>query len=205
MRGITNRIDVRSIRREQILEAAEQLAIERGWEQITILDICQKAGVSSGVLTYHFKNKDEILYTLLDVFIGRIDLHLNTATRGRMSLQEDINGFLQGLETLLVSEPHFPYLLIHFAAASLNRPKIAEKLKTLFAGFRHRKLEEWNAAGILTNREKDDNLILISMLHIVSLGVVLGRPIIGIDLPHDRLIQEVKRVMLLLAADPPPG
>jgi AcrR family transcriptional regulator len=179
-----SRVDVRAIRRKQILEAAERLTVERGWTEISILDICQEAGVSSGVLTYHFHNKDEIMFTLLEEFIVRIYAHLNTAVRDTHTPQEDVSTFLAALSALMEAEPHFPTLLIQFVAASLNRPEIAEKLHGLFRTIRQRRIEEWKSAGVI-NEPEDEALVLMSMLHVVALGLALGRPFLGIDLPRD--------------------
>jgi AcrR family transcriptional regulator len=190
------RVDVRAIRRKQILAAAERLAIQRGWTEITILDICQEAGISSGVLTYHFRNKDEIMFTLLEEFIARIDTHLNQAVRGAQTPQEDVSNFLAALTDLLEAEPHFPPLLIQFVAASLNRPEIAERLHALFATIRQRKVEEWRSTGMIGEQEEDQALSRVSMLHAIALGAVLGRPFLGIDLPGAPLMQEVSRLML---------
>lgn len=190
------RVDVRTIRRKQILEAAERLAVERGWTEITILDICQEAGISSGVLTYHFQNKDEIMMALLEELITRIDTHLNKAVRSARTPEEDIDNFLQALTTLLETDPHFPPLLIHFVAASLSRPEIAQRLHTLFAAIRQRKIEELRSAGYGSEGEHDEALALVSMLHIVALGLMLERPFLGIDLPRERLIQEARRLLL---------
>src|SRR5215472_1942580 len=60
------RIDVHGIRREQILAAAEHLLASKGWAGTTFADICKEAGISNGVLTYHFKDKDEILLAVLE-------------------------------------------------------------------------------------------------------------------------------------------
>ncbi|QBD83015.1 TetR/AcrR family transcriptional regulator [Ktedonosporobacter rubrisoli] len=192
-----SRVDVRSIRRKQILDAAERLAVKRGWAEITILDICQEAGVSSGVLTYHFQSKDEIMLALLEEFIGRLDTHLNKAVRGSKTPEEDINNFLQALTMSLEDDPHFPPLLIHFVAASLSRPEIAERLHALFGAIRERKIEELRAMEAVGEEEKDKVLILVNMLHIVTLGVVLARPILGIDLPYERLTEEARSLLLM--------
>lgn len=197
-----SRVDVRAIRRKQILEAAERLAVQRGWTEISILDICQEAGVSSGVLTYHFRNKDEVMFTLLAEFIARIDAHLNKAVSGARTPQEDISNFLAALTTLLEEEPHFPPLLIQFVAASLNRPEIAERLHTLFASIRQRKIGEWRFGGAASKRDDDRVLVAVNMLHVIALGVVLGRPFLGVDLPDERLMQEARRVLLACFPSP---
>jgi AcrR family transcriptional regulator len=190
-----SRVDVRTIRRKQILEATKRLVIEKGWTEISVLDICREAGISSGVLTYHFRNKDEIMFTLVEEVLAQIEAYSYQAVPGAYTPQEDINTFLGILASLGEAEPHFASLLIQVVAASLHRPEIAERLHKLFSTIRHHKIEEWKAAGVV-NEQGDDGLVLVSMLHSIALGVALAGPFMGIDLPLERVIQETRRVML---------
>lgn len=52
------------MRREQILDAMEPLVARQGWEHTTFAEICRAAGISNRVLTYHFKDKDDLLFTV---------------------------------------------------------------------------------------------------------------------------------------------
>lgn len=197
-----SRVDVRAIRRKQILEAAEHLAAEQGWTETTILDICQRAGISSGVLTYHFRDKDELLFALLEEIIARLSVRLRTEASSAQTPQQVIHGFLAQLTALMESEPHLPLLLIHFVASSVHRPDIAQRLHALFADLRQRQIRQVRAASERSQRELDDVAVLVSMLHLVALGVVLGRPFLGIDLPYEHLAQEVEHLLLAFLPAP---
>lgn len=190
-----NRVDVRGIRRKQILEATKRLVVEKGWTEISIQDICQEAGVSSGVVTYHFQNKDEIMFTLLEDFLGQIEALSYRAVNGVYTPEEDISTFMTILTSLQETEPNFPSILIQLVAASLHRPEIADRLHRIFGKARQQKIDEWKAAGVVSEKG-DDGLVLVSMLHSVILGVLLGSPFMGIDLPRKRLMQETKRILL---------
>jgi TetR/AcrR family acrAB operon transcriptional repressor len=76
------RLDVRSIRRDQILDAAERLVARRGWAQTSFAEICREADVSNGVLTYHFKDKDDLFLALFE----------RSALRWRDHLEEGLCG-----------------------------------------------------------------------------------------------------------------
>lgn len=52
---------VREARREQIVRAALRLVRARGVHGFTIADVASEAGVSRGILHYHFQNKEEIV------------------------------------------------------------------------------------------------------------------------------------------------
>ena len=56
------RLDIRKIRKDEILEVATRLVARKGWQNTTLADIAREANVSLGVITYHFSNKDEIMH-----------------------------------------------------------------------------------------------------------------------------------------------
>ncbi len=61
-------------RREEVLEAAAAVFVERGFEAATTRDIGERAGVLSGSLYHHFETKEEMLYELVrDVYAGVLD------------------------------------------------------------------------------------------------------------------------------------
>lgn len=52
---------IEEVRRKQIIDTAIEAIAQEGFAQTTIAEIAKRAGVSTGVITYHFKNKDELL------------------------------------------------------------------------------------------------------------------------------------------------
>ncbi len=60
------RIDIASIRREQIIEAAVGVIAEQGLHNLSLSEIEQRAGMSRGQLTYYFPTKEEILLAVFD-------------------------------------------------------------------------------------------------------------------------------------------
>lgn len=87
--------------RRQIVDAADQLFYEHGFEATSFADIAQAVGLSRGNFYYHFKTKDQILDA---VIAARID-----ATRGMLEAWETatpsavdrIRGFI---EILIVNQ-----------------------------------------------------------------------------------------------------
>ncbi|HVX38762.1 MAG TPA: TetR/AcrR family transcriptional regulator [Gemmatimonadaceae bacterium] len=53
-------------RREQVLKAAYQLATRRGLSALTIRDVAERAGLSSGLVLFHFGSKEQLLLALLE-------------------------------------------------------------------------------------------------------------------------------------------
>ncbi len=53
-------------RREQILDAANTLFAERGYEEVTIEDIARSAGVARGLVHHYFGGRKEVYLALLE-------------------------------------------------------------------------------------------------------------------------------------------
>jgi AcrR family transcriptional regulator len=47
--------------RQELFDTAIELFDKKGYERVSINDICKKAGVSTGAFYHHFKSKDQIL------------------------------------------------------------------------------------------------------------------------------------------------
>jgi TetR/AcrR family transcriptional regulator, transcriptional repressor of bet genes len=53
-------------RRAQIVAAAYRVAAKRGLQAVTIRDVAKNAGVSVGLVIFHFRTKDRVVLALLD-------------------------------------------------------------------------------------------------------------------------------------------
>ena len=60
------------IRRTEIMDAAMILFMEKGYTNTTTQDIVDKVNISRGLLYYHFKNKEDILYCLVERYSDRL-------------------------------------------------------------------------------------------------------------------------------------
>jgi TetR/AcrR family transcriptional regulator, transcriptional repressor of bet genes len=66
-------------RRQQIVAGLLQVMAERGYEGASVAAIAKAAGLSPGLVHYHFKDKQEILLTLAEQLAGRV--HERVASR----------------------------------------------------------------------------------------------------------------------------
>ena len=60
------------IRRAEIMYAAMLLFMEKGYANTTTQDIVDKVNISRGLLYYHFKNKEDILYCLVERYSEKL-------------------------------------------------------------------------------------------------------------------------------------
>lgn len=85
-----------SVRRNEILDAAEQLFVTKGFDGTSTNDILEKVGIARGTLYYHFKSKEEIL----DAMIERMTETL-LKKAGQIAAQKDKPVLQRLTETML--------------------------------------------------------------------------------------------------------
>lgn len=60
------RANITAIRRKEIIDATVRVMAERGWNETSIDEITREAGVSRGLISYHFRDKNELLSGVLE-------------------------------------------------------------------------------------------------------------------------------------------
>lgn len=81
--------------RRKIVEAADQLFYEQGFEATSFADIAQAVGLSRGNFYYHFKTKDEILDAVIAARIDKTRSMLDAWETAMASPDERIRSFIQ--------------------------------------------------------------------------------------------------------------
>ena len=98
---------------EGLLSAALGLFVSKGYEQTTVDEIAERAGLSKGSVYFYFDNKEGLLDGLFDqieeVVVGRI---LETLTAAGPSASAKIAAFINRQAELGVSDPDRVLLLI---------------------------------------------------------------------------------------------
>ena len=59
-------------RRNEILDIAEKLFVEKGFDGTSTNDILNDIGIARGTLYYHFKSKEDILDAMIERIMGRL-------------------------------------------------------------------------------------------------------------------------------------
>lgn len=59
-------------RRNEILQAAEKLFYEKGYDNASVADILKIVGIAKGTLYYYFSSKEEIMNAIIDQTLNKI-------------------------------------------------------------------------------------------------------------------------------------
>ena len=155
-------------RKNEILDAAEELFAARGYEETSTGDILDRVGIARGTLYYHFRSKEEIL----DALIGRISQTLiaragKAAEDKRVPVVERIVRTIASLnlETGESSIGHEVLEQVHKPQNALMHQKMQQSLLDGVVPVISSLVEEGNTEGIFHAdypRETTEMLVLYS-------------------------------------------
>jgi AcrR family transcriptional regulator len=136
-------IDIGSLRRGQIIEAAVAVITEQGLQNLSLSEIEKKTGMKRGQLTYYFKFKEDILLGVFDRLVQlayqRLGRPQGTTEAG--PCQESGWSWVQHLLTALITQPppspEFGCLQYTFLAQVGHREDFRRRLAKLY--------EEWRS------------------------------------------------------------
>ena len=125
-------------RRLQILKAAFEVASRKGLDALTVRLVAHRAKLSTGLVLFHFKTKDQLIIALLEYV-------LETTTV--LPVTEDITSIPVPLDRLLTllrrdmnrlaSEPHLIRLFIDFWAKGFTHAIIRKKMRAELNRYRN--------------------------------------------------------------------
>jgi len=81
--------------RERILQAAFTVLSRQGYENTSIKDIAEEAGVAQGLVHYHFKSKQQLVLAVLDFVCQKVELGVVEGEAGAIQAFEDTKATLK--------------------------------------------------------------------------------------------------------------
>lgn len=126
-----------AVRRAQIVRAAYRVACDRGLHGLRVRDVASRAGISNGLVIFHFKTKDGLLLALLDWLLATTTaLHVTDDVR---AIAVPLDRFLAVLRTemnRLSSEPQRIRLFFDFWARGMRHPAVRTRMRRELARYR---------------------------------------------------------------------
>ena len=117
-------------RRGQILRAAYDIAARRGLDALTVRQVAERAGLSVGLVLFHFKAKDALVLAVLDhVLATTTVLHVTEDIAGISPPRERLLALLRREMWRLSSEPRRIRLFFDFWALGFTNRRIRAKMQ----------------------------------------------------------------------------
>ena len=117
-------------RRSQILQAAVDIAERRGLDALTVRQVAARAGLSVGLVIFHFETKDALIIAVLDhVLATTTVLHMTDDIAAITSPRERLLALLRREMRRLSSEPRRIRLFFDFWALGFKHRRIRARMQ----------------------------------------------------------------------------
>jgi len=160
----------RALRRGQIVEAARSLVAESGLDALTYSALEARVGLSRGVLTYHFRNKDEIVLAVLESAVTEIDRALLDAVRLHAPFPEQVRAVLQAVVHGYLDHPEAGHILMSFWSRVHTDRRVRARNAELYDNYRRMSrllIETGQQAGVFADAPAEP-------LAALMVGIVIG-------------------------------
>lgn len=121
----------RSARRHQLLQAARDIFVARGYHAAAMDEIADRAGVSKPVLYQHFPGKRELYLALLDEQVKHLGERMVTALQATNDNKERVHGAIAAYFEFVDGEGQAFRLL--WESDLRNDPEVHDKVDNAFA------------------------------------------------------------------------
>ncbi|MCK7477894.1 MAG: TetR/AcrR family transcriptional regulator [Candidatus Moduliflexus flocculans] len=163
-----NKNDLLNLRRAQLTAAAYKVVAQKGYNDFTIKDIAEEAGLSTGLVHYYFKNKEDLLFKLLKEMNANLRDNLKKALTELTEPKDKLMAFCDEAFDLVDKEKAYFYVLIDFWAQMNHDNRIRQANVKLFQSYRDEIssiIEEGIAKGVFAAMDvKFTSVIIISLI-----------------------------------------
>ncbi|WP_372755840.1 TetR/AcrR family transcriptional regulator [Labilibaculum sp.] len=171
-------------KREQLIDIATKLFSERGYENTPLSVVCEKANVSKGLISHHFKSKDGLLR---EIFLKTTELivEINEVDKKNKNPNEQLVELLESFFTQLEVDKMF----FQFSLNTMLQPRTREVLKDLISERATFILKSVTSIFHKLDKAKAN---ILSYMFIAELdGIAINYLAGGIDLPLSELKQHL--------------
>ena len=163
-----NKNNLLNLRRAQLTKAAYKVVAQKGYNDFTIKDIAEEAGLSTGLVHYYFKNKEELLFKLLKEMNTNLRYNLKKALMELTEPKDKLMAFCDEAFDLVDKEKAYFHVLIDFWARINHDARIRQANVKLFQSYRDEIssiIEEGIAKGVFAAVDvKITSVIIISLI-----------------------------------------
>src|SRR5512134_1396005 len=136
---MTSRARQRNATRERIVEAAADAFAERGFHGASTREIAKRAGTNQGLITYHFRSKDELWRAAADRIFGLLRKRLGErlAALGADDARERTREAVREYVRFAAAHPELFRLMVEEGKSAEDRMQwlVDTHLRPIYEGF----------------------------------------------------------------------
>ncbi len=188
--------DVINLRRAQLTRAAYRVVGSKGYYNFTIRDIAEDAGLSTGLVHYYFKDKQELLINLLKDMNHNLKKYLSDALAVSNDPMEKLEIFISQAFNLVKTEKAYFYILFDFWTQINRNERMRRANIRLFQSYRDECssiLKEGVRTGVFRSIDIEYTTVyIISLIQGLIIQYVIDRSAFSYDEYTGKIIQGIK-------------
>lgn len=191
-------------RRAQVLRAARACIVSMGYERVTMRDIAETAGVSTGTVVHYFRDKESVLEAALLGKIQDTGIAFRAALAGAQSAQERLERLVEASVPASdeVGDEWRLWLTFWGEAARNERLRaVSERQHQRWTRFLGKILREGMAAGEFASVDTEATATQIAaLIDGLAVQATLGNPALSAARMRELCLEALRRLL-----PPPPG
>lgn len=165
------RVDIGSIRRMEIVEAAVEVIARKGLQRLSLSEIEKKAQMSRGQLTYYFPSKESILLAVFDRLLELMHEEIPVGGRRRSGEKARISGWERVSAVICHvlekrrGDDTFHALEFTFLSQITHREDFRKRLSGLYENWRGQLAEDLSGKAKGAVNARDFATLIQAILH----------------------------------------
>ena len=204
MRGVTPKLGMAPVRREQIVRATIRCLARDGYAGLTMKRVAAEGGVSQGILHYYFRDKAAMLAAAARRVTADLDRRVATEARGARSARERLRAVIRACLRTAIDNRDFWTVFIEFWGEAFHDRRLAAVNRQAYARAR-RLIGTALAQGISAGEIRQMNVeeaavVVLALLDGLSLQLTFDRGLM--TLPRAARAAETALFRYLATGDP---
>jgi AcrR family transcriptional regulator len=108
---------IEAARRAQIIECAIDAIAELGFAQASLAQIAKRAGISTGVISYYFAGKDDLIRAVAAHVYAVGEAHIDPMVSRQSGLRIALRSFIEASVDFIAVKPRYPIAIMNIIRA----------------------------------------------------------------------------------------
>ncbi|WP_284035394.1 MULTISPECIES: TetR/AcrR family transcriptional regulator [Neobacillus] len=162
------KVGMEDIRKEQVIEAAKNCIISKGLSNLSMKDIAEEAGISTGIIYHYYKSKEDLLMQVLKVSFRRSHEKVMETVEPLQNPEDKLMKHLENINVVSKENPEYMAVFLNYLGEANHNPQIREIINKFF-----RNLVEYTR-NYLGDVSKEGTQLKNLPVMIIAMGIGLG-------------------------------
>lgn len=162
--------------KKKIIEEAEILFTENGYDATSVKDICEKVGISKGAFFHHFPTKEFLFLEILEKYLSDLNIKMNEIEKKSKNILKAMENMTEILEEIFITSKGKFTIFLEFLRKSSKNEEIMKKISKEFQKYQeyvYKMIEKGKKEKSI--RDDLDSLFVSQIIISLAIGMILRK------------------------------